>query len=122
MREMSADVEQSGVVVAAAAVGASAPAVAAAPAAPPVAVHVASENVGAGEAKGQAVSPPKRAGLAIGGYVVLILGTLLAIILPRVGMKAGLLEDALVILSIMAMIAGTGMVMFSFVWNLLRQM
>ena len=115
MREMSADVQQSGVVVAAAAVGAPAPAVVAAP----VAVPAASENVAAPAvvATGRGVGP-----LAVGGYLLLAVGTALAIGLPRVGMKAGWFEDTLVILSILSMIAGAAMVMLSFVRNLLRQL
>ena len=68
------------------------------------------------------VTPARRRSIAVSGYVLLILATALAVILPRMRMRAGIGEDLLVILSILGMIAGAGMVFLGFVWNVLREL
>jgi hypothetical protein len=63
----------------------------------------------------------RKIGLATGGYLLLILATILALALPRMKLKAGFGEDLLVILSMLGMIVGAAMTLLSLVWNILRQ-
>ena len=56
------------------------------------------------------------------GYLILTFGFATALAIPHLPLRAGLVEDALVIVSITAMLAGAATVVASFVLNLLRQL
>ena len=58
--------------------------------------------------------------LAAIGYVLLIVGFALALVIPHFRLRAGFREDALVILSIVAMLAAAISILAAFVLNLLR--
>jgi hypothetical protein len=55
-------------------------------------------------------------------YLLLIFGTVIAINLPRFRLKAGLGEEALVILSITAMLIGAGLALWNIIRSNLRQL
>lgn len=56
------------------------------------------------------------------GYVILVCGFATALSIPHLPLRAGLVEDALVIIGITAMLGGAATVVASFVLNLLRQL
>ncbi len=56
------------------------------------------------------------------GYLLLILGTAIIFNLPRYHMKAGFLEDSLVLLSILCLLGGAGLVLWAFVRKMLREL
>jgi len=58
--------------------------------------------------------------LAAVGYALLAFGFALALLIPHFRLRAGLREDALVILSIAAMLAAAVSILAAFVLNLLR--
>jgi hypothetical protein len=60
--------------------------------------------------------------LTAAGYLILVSGFATALAIPHLPLRAGLVEDALVIVSIVAMLAGAATVLASFVLNLLRQL
>jgi hypothetical protein len=56
------------------------------------------------------------------GYLLLIFGTAVIFNLPRYRMKAGFLEDSLVLLSILCMVGGAGLVLWAFIRKMLREL
>jgi hypothetical protein len=69
------------------------------------------------------VSKQSRLGqMMVIGYLLLILGTAIIFNLPRYHMKAGFLEDSLVLASILFMLGGAGLVLWTFVRKMLREL
>lgn len=115
MLAMSAKLQQSGMAVA---VGASAPADADAltrsPALAPAPVEIPA-------AIPAPVSATRQVRLTAAGYLLLILGSAMAFAIPHLRLRAALAENGLVILSIIAMLAGAALVVWSFVRPMLRR-
>ena len=120
MPEMSADVEHPDLTVAA--VGAHA-----APGPAPRAIVAAPSN-GSPDPSPTPTPDPSlpafvdapRWRMTAAGYVILTAGFALALAIPHLPLRAGLLEDALIILGIVTMLTGAGVVVASFVLSLLR--
>jgi hypothetical protein len=112
---MSANVQQSGM---AATVGASTPADADAltpsPALAPAPVEIPA-------AIPAPVTATRRPRLTAAGYLLLILGSAMVFIIPHLHLRITVIENGLVILSIIAMLAGAGLVVWSFVRPMLRK-
>ena len=122
MPEMSADVEHPDLTVAA--VGSpTAPALPsrATAAAPSTgSPETSSANAPAEPAAASDVDVTPRWRLTAMGYAILTAGFTLAVSIPHMPLRAGLLEDALIILGIVTMLTGAAVVVASFVLNLLR--
>src|SRR5438552_896988 len=69
-----------------------------------------------------AAKQPRYGQTMLVGYLLLILGTAIIFNLPRYRMKAGFLEDSLVLLSILSMAGGAGLVLWAFVRKMLRDL
>jgi hypothetical protein len=121
MREMSADVEHpnvTGTAVETATVPP--PAVRPHPSASPPNGNPAASLVVPTPGVQQSDTPRWR--LTAAGYLILVSGFATALAIPHLPLRAGLVEDALVIVSITTMLAGAAVVVASFVLNLLRQL
>ncbi|HEY7119425.1 MAG TPA: hypothetical protein VH475_22730 [Tepidisphaeraceae bacterium] len=68
------------------------------------------------------VHKPLRWRTSVTGYIVLAVGSVLAVLIPHLRLRAGIGEDALVILSIASMLIGMGGVVAGFLLNALRQL
>jgi hypothetical protein len=72
--------------------------------------------------KPEALKKPRFGQTMLVGYLLLIFGTAVIFNLPRYHMKAGFLEDSLVLVSILCLVGGAGLVLWAIVRKMLREL
>jgi hypothetical protein len=125
MRKMSAsEVQPPSLSVAATAVSVEPPTADSTAASPPLPPPRANTTPAAApvDASVTIVAKPLRWRMTLVGYVLLALGSVVACLIPQLRLRAGIVEDTLVILSISSMLLGTAGVVAGFVLNAIRQL